>query len=506
MNIKNIALSLTSALLLLAGCKNSGDDPLPPNPNPPAANQAPTANAGADQLVLTGATVSLSGSGSDPDGSIASLAWTQTSGIAVTLTGSNTGTPTFTAPGAAAILVFSLTATDNQGATSTDSVSVQVNALTAPVIVRQPTNMIAFENGIGLIFVVAQGENLNYEWHYDSGVLWTSGPEPYMVRGNNSGGLPDHGDCYYVIVSNAAGSVTSEPGCMTIIETDGISDPSIPADSAYAGLSYGNAIMEILRVAAGAKTGPVYPGRTGVPWALGPGDECHGATLDSVAITQPTNLPLGQHTITETWNGCGNGDPDEPTLQSGGIMISYDFPNEFGVGTYTMYLSGHGEYAEFSSPAVMNGIMTVTSERTTDATGVTHDDFAVKLEPHFGAAGFRLRNAPGFDVLEMHRTYNEAGHFMTDARIDWRIGLQTFDDNGFVGIIVKSGGTNDIALHYDPTDDDDDGVEPWSSDGWFNVYIEAVTETHYGARLAAAYGSGDWHFFVDDPPSDPDAP
>ena len=42
----------------------------------PAANQPPVANAGADQSVDTGVMVFLSGTGNDPDGSIASHAWT----------------------------------------------------------------------------------------------------------------------------------------------------------------------------------------------------------------------------------------------------------------------------------------------------------------------------------------------------------------------------------------------------------------------------------------------
>uniref|UniRef100_UPI001FF45A61 DUF5060 domain-containing protein n=1 Tax=Telluribacter sp. SYSU D00476 TaxID=2811430 RepID=UPI001FF45A61 len=61
-----------------------------------AANQAPTANAGADQTItLPANTVTLAGSGNDPDGSIAAHQWTQQSGPnTATLVNANTASLT----------------------------------------------------------------------------------------------------------------------------------------------------------------------------------------------------------------------------------------------------------------------------------------------------------------------------------------------------------------------------------------------------------------------------
>ena len=97
-------------------------------PLAPPPNQPPTANAGTDQAVDEGAAVSLPGSGNDPDGTIASYAWTQTAGPAVTLTGANTANAGFTAPAVTAdtVLTFRLTVTDNNSATGTDDVNVTV--------------------------------------------------------------------------------------------------------------------------------------------------------------------------------------------------------------------------------------------------------------------------------------------------------------------------------------------------------------------------------------------
>ena len=99
-----------------------------------------TANAGVDQEVVSGATVTLDGSASIVDGrtSIAQYSWARTGGTGGTVTLSPSATvvrPTFTADtlaeGAADVThVFTLTVTDNEDRTATDTVTITV---TAPV-------------------------------------------------------------------------------------------------------------------------------------------------------------------------------------------------------------------------------------------------------------------------------------------------------------------------------------------------------------------------------------
>ena len=88
----------------------------------------PTADAGADQTVNSGVTVTLSGSGSD-DGIITGYNWSQVSGSSTVLINNNTAQiANFDAPtvNIESSFTFRLTVTDNDGATATDDIMVTV--------------------------------------------------------------------------------------------------------------------------------------------------------------------------------------------------------------------------------------------------------------------------------------------------------------------------------------------------------------------------------------------
>lgn len=92
--------------------------------------EPPVANAGGNQTVNEGDTVTLDGSASyDPDGRIVSYLWTQTGGSNVTLSDPTDPQPTFVTPpvdAGGAELAFQLLVKDGGGLQSTDEVLITV--------------------------------------------------------------------------------------------------------------------------------------------------------------------------------------------------------------------------------------------------------------------------------------------------------------------------------------------------------------------------------------------
>ncbi len=89
-------------------------------------NQAPVANAGANQAVQVSTTVQLDGSGST--GSALTYLWTQTAGTAVTLSSTTAVKPTFTAPASATTLTFQLVVNNGQTSSSPSTVTITVSS------------------------------------------------------------------------------------------------------------------------------------------------------------------------------------------------------------------------------------------------------------------------------------------------------------------------------------------------------------------------------------------
>src|SRR5256712_783873 len=109
------------------------------------SNNPPVANAGPDQTVNDGSSITLDGSASsDLDGDALTFKWTQVAGPTVTLTGASTATPSFTAPFVDndTVLTFQLIVNDG----TFDSIPAAVNVIIKNAIPSGTDGKITFSS------------------------------------------------------------------------------------------------------------------------------------------------------------------------------------------------------------------------------------------------------------------------------------------------------------------------------------------------------------------------
>lgn len=144
-------------------------------------NMPPVANAGADQVVRSGATVQLDGSASsDPEGDTLTFAWRVAMGD-VTLDASDSATPTFVAPTveASTALVLRLSVDDGNGGTAIDDVTITVEPEDSPQLNEPPVANAGVDRSVGVGSMVVldatgstdpDGDPLTFRWTQLGGV------------------------------------------------------------------------------------------------------------------------------------------------------------------------------------------------------------------------------------------------------------------------------------------------------------------------------------------------
>jgi hypothetical protein len=228
-------------------------------------NTAPVANAGNDQSVATGATVTLNGSGSlDDDGDTLTYSWTMTSrptGSGATLSGANTVSPSFIADAAGAYTI-SLVVNDGTVNSTADSVTVTATTggggNTAPVANAGAnkdvtTGLVAFLNGSDSFD--ADGDTLTYNWTMPS--------QP----GGSTATLTNATTAKPYFTPDADGAYT-----LSLVVNDGTVDSSPDSVTLTA------APLNVEAMAVGAWQGSIACGDAGdsVGWFLCPGGRLRG--------------------------------------------------------------------------------------------------------------------------------------------------------------------------------------------------------------------------------------
>lgn len=172
--------------------------------------------------VFVGGTQQLSATGTYSDGSTQNLTTTATwssSALGVaTVTG---GLAKGIAPGQAKISATS--------GTVTGSVTLTVNPVVLPAITMQPTSETVTAGQTATFTVAAAGTApLHYQWYKNGTAISQANSTAYTTPATSSS---DNGSIFQVIVSNSAGSVTSNSATLTVVPGGSIATATVNASS-----------------------------------------------------------------------------------------------------------------------------------------------------------------------------------------------------------------------------------------------------------------------------------
>jgi len=215
------AQALTFRLTVNDGKQDSQPDLVTVTVEAEPVNTPPEADAGLNQEVYVGDSVTLYGSGTDADGDTLTYAWAQSDGTEVVLSDASAAEPSFTAPDAPGVLVFSLTVNDGTDDSDPDTVQVRVldpfNA--SPMANAGPDQEVEVSS---LVLLAgsgsdADGDALTYQWAQVSGdpVVLSDETDPAA-----SFTAPDTAQNLVFELTASDGLGSSDPDRVTIVVSD----------------------------------------------------------------------------------------------------------------------------------------------------------------------------------------------------------------------------------------------------------------------------------------------
>ena len=425
-------------------------------PNTCAGNRTPTANAGPDQTVKPGASVTLDGSGSsDPDtGDTLTWSWAHTSGTpAVTLTGATTASPTFTAPTVTTStnFVFTLTVSDGT-ASDTDTVTVTVTPNRAPTANAGADQSVTSGASVTLDGSGSSdqdtGDTLTWSWAHTSGTpavtltgATTASPTftaPTVTTSTNfvftltvSDGTASDTDTVTVTVTpnraptaNAGPDQTVKPGASVTLDGSGSSDPDTGDTLTWSWAHTSGTPAVTLTGATTASptfTAPTVTTSTNFIFTLTVSDGTASDT-DTVTVTvtpnrAPTANAGADQSVTSgasvTLDGSGSSDPDT------GDTLTYSWAHTSGTPAVTL-TGATTASPTFTAPAVSTSTNFVFTLTVSDGTANDTDTVTVTVTPATtGACSRTDSNASNYTAWDSTKENYSGGNQVSHKGLVW---------------------------------------------------------------------------------------
>ncbi len=349
------------------------------------ANGVPTAAAGADQnLMLPASSVQLNGSGTDPDGTVASYAWTKVSGPSAGSINTPSQASTAVSGLEAGTYVFRLTVTDNGGASASDDVTITVTANGLPTASAGPDQTIQFPvssvqlNGSG---TDADGSIASYAWTQISGPSAGSITAPSQPT-TTVNGLGQGTYTFRLTVTDNGGAVATDDIVITV-NANGVPSAAAGADQAIQ-----------LPVSSVQLNGSGTDGDGSIAsytWTKVSGPAAGSITSPSQAATTVTGLTQGTYvfrlTVTDNGGATGTDDISITVNANGTPAAAAGADQTIQLPVSSAQLNGGGTDADgsitsyawtkVSGPA--GGSITSPSQAATTVTGLTQGTYVFRL-------------------------------------------------------------------------------------------------------------------------------